>query len=98
MVAESKGNSQAGNDAKKVFFFSSGGKTYSLVKSKLPQVVMNQLNEKNFSVVAKLTKQDVKSKDAASSTNVITPSTASTSQESKKVERMLIFNFKISVY
>ncbi|XP_001608036.2 uncharacterized protein DDB_G0283697 [Nasonia vitripennis] len=84
LIAESKGNSQAGDNAKKVLFFSSGGKTYSLVKSKLPPVVMNQFNDKNFTVVAKLAKQDVKLKDTTSSTNVTTSSTASASQDSKK--------------
>lgn len=43
----------AADDAKKLYVFTSGGKSYTILKSQLPQLLCNQMNEKNVTVTAK---------------------------------------------
>jgi hypothetical protein len=75
---DSKDAVLSSDNSKKVYVFSTGGKSYTLVKSKLPQLVLNQFN-KNFTLF-KTAKRDIKNhNDIISEINT---TTASTSQES----------------
>lgn len=47
--------------SKKMYVFSSNGKAFTLLKGKLPQVIMNQIGNKQFTV-AKVLNKDLKIK------------------------------------
>lgn len=56
---EPKNITVAPDDAKKLYVFTSGGKSYTILKSQLPQILCNQMNERNVTLVAKPLKADL---------------------------------------